>query len=261
MDKVRERIVVKIGSSTLTAGSSRISHGKIEDLARQLLELQKAYEVILVSSGAVAAARQFIDLDGWGDRTQSRQALAAIGQPQLMQLYSEVFRVFGLRIAQCLLTYRDVDHPVSRMNTFNTLNELLKQNYIPIVNENDTVAVEELIVGDNDQLSAYVATLTGASQLIIASDIDGLYDKNPHVHKDAQLIREITDLSQVSQFIEERENGLGTGGMTSKFKAAEICLAEGIEVKIVNGGKAGFIVDCLRRQGNFTRFHKLTPGV
>jgi len=184
----------------------------------------------------------------------SKQAMSAIGQPKLMQIYSEVFGDFDIRIAQCLMTYRDFENPESKKNTVNTINELLKHNYVPIINENDSVAVEELVLGDNDKLSALVATLLETDALIIASDIDGVYDKNPHLHKDAQLITEISDIGSVKKFIEERNNGLGTGGMSSKISAAEICLQKNINVFIVNGGRPNFIVDSLGGQIPFTKF-------
>lgn len=254
--KMKQRIVVKIGSSTLTAGTGRISRGKIEDIAQQLEKLQSEYDIILVSSGAIATAKQFVEIDNWNDKVASRQAMSAIGQPKLMQLYSEVFSDYNLRIAQCLMTYRDFENKESKKNTINTINELLKHNFIPIINENDTVSVEEIVLGDNDKLSALVATLLDVNKLIIASDIDGLYNKNPFLHKDAELIKEVSDLESIREFIQERENGLGTGGMTSKIKAVEICLSSGIEVCLVNGGKSNFIQDVLAEQVLYTRFYK-----
>lgn len=247
-------IVVKIGTSTLTAGTNWISRGKIEDIARQLLYLMSDYQIVIVSSGAIATARQYINIEGWQNLVSSKQAMSAIGQPKLMQIYSEVFGDFGLRIAQCLMTYRDFENEESRLNTYNTVNELLTHNFIPIINENDTVAVEELIVGDNDKLSALVASLLDADKLIIASDIDGVYNKNPHLYADAELITEISNPDLITQFIEEKGNGLGTGGMTSKINAAKICLKKNIAVCIVNGGKPDFIRDCLEEKIQFTRF-------
>ena len=247
-------IVVKIGTSTLTAGTDRISRGKIEDIARQIVKLAPEYQIILVSSGAIATAKQFINIEGWQNLVQSKQAMSAIGQPKLMQLYSEVFSDFGLRIAQCLMTYRDFENEESRKNTRNTINELLKYNFIPIINENDTVAVEELILGDNDKLSALVASLLDTQKLIIASDIDGLYDKNPFLNAEAKLITEIYDLDNIVQYVEERNNGLGTGGMTSKINAAKICFESNVQVCIVNGGRQNFIQDCLEEKIPYTCF-------
>ena len=252
--KTKELIVLKVGSSTLTAGTKRISRGKIEDIARQLLVLQERYDVVLVSSGAIATAKQFINIQGWENVVASKQAMSAIGQPKLMQIYYEVFSDFGLKIAQCLLTYRDFESQHSKTNTFNTITELLKHGYIPIINENDTVAVEEIILGDNDQLSAKVATLIKANQLVLASDIDGLYDRNPHLYPEAKLIEEVMDFSVLNVDIEEKSNGLGTGGMTSKIKAAKICTEANIGVCIVNGNRSNFLVDCLQQRVPFTKF-------
>jgi glutamate 5-kinase len=251
---MKPRLVVKVGTSTLTAGTNRISRGKLEDLARQIDALRSDYDIILVSSGAIAAARQFISIQGWETQVASKQAMAAIGQPKLMEMYSEVFSDFGLHTAQCLMTYRDFENATSRENTANTLDQLLKHGFIPIINENDTVAVEEIILGDNDKLSALVATLVNAQILIIASDIDGLFDKNPKIHADARLIEEITELSEAARFIEEKANGLGTGGMTSKIAAVRICFEKKIDVFLVNGSRTNFISDSLNGTIKFTRF-------
>jgi len=251
---MKSKIVVKIGTSTLTAGTNKISRGKIEDIARQIEKLKDSYDIILVSSGAIATARQFVNIKAWDNIVTSKQALSAIGQPRLMQIYSEVFGDFDLKIAQCLMTYRDFENEVSRQNTRNTINELLTHNFIPVINENDTVAVEELIVGDNDKLSALVANLIDADKLIIASDIDGLFDKNPKLYPDATLISEISDLEKIDQFIEEKDNGLGTGGMGSKISAVKICFEKQIIVYIANGLKRNFIEDSLNEKIPFTKF-------
>ena len=251
---MKSKIVVKLGTSTLTAGTNKISRGKIEDIARQIEKLKDSYDIILVSSGAIATARQFVNIKSWDNIVRSKQALSAIGQPKLMQIYSEVFGDFDLKIAQCLMTYRDFENEVSRLNTRNTINELLTHNFIPVINENDTVAVEELILGDNDKLSALVANLVDADKLIIASDIDGLFDKNPKLYPDARLISEISDLEKLGQFIEEKDNGLGTGGMTSKISAIKICFEKRIVVYIVNGSKPNFIEDSLNEKIPFTKF-------
>lgn len=251
---MKKILVLKVGTSTLTSGTDKISRGKIEDIARQIVQLKDIYDFVLVSSGAIATARQFINIDGWDSNVASKQAMAAIGQPKLIQIYNEVFSDFNLKTAQCLMTYRDFENESSRNNTSNTIRELLKFNYIPIINENDTTAIEELVLGDNDKLSALVATLINADLLILASDIDGVYDKNPHLYTDAKLIPEITNLAAVKGFIEERKNNLGTGGMTSKIQAAEICLSENVEMYILNGARNGFIVNALSGNAPKTRF-------
>ncbi|OGF27705.1 glutamate 5-kinase [Candidatus Falkowbacteria bacterium RIFOXYB2_FULL_47_14] len=251
---MKKKLVVKIGTSTLTAGTDRISYGKIEDIARQTVSLKKSYDIVLVSSGAIAAARQFIDINGHRKRVDSKQAMAAIGQPKLMGIYDEVFGSFGLKTAQCLMTYRDFEDKTAKNNTRNTIGKLLENDYIPIINENDTVAIEEIILGDNDKLSALVASIIKADLLVIASDIDGLYDKNPHLNENAVLIEEVKNLKRVAAFAEEKRSGPGTGGMTSKIQAAAICRKNKIEMWIVNGAKNGFLVKALGREISFTKF-------
>ena len=251
---MKKKIVLKIGTSTLTAGSNRISYGKIEDIARQLILLKDEYEIVLVSSGAIAAAKQFININGHNTDVDSKQAMSAIGQPKLMRIYDEIFESFDLKVAQCLMTYRDFKDETAKMNTKNTINKLWEYNYIPVINENDTVAIEEIMLGDNDKLSAFVANIIRADVLIIASDIDGLYDQNPHINKKAKLIEEVTDLEYIESFIQEKRSELGTGGMTSKIEAMKICRQENIETWIVNGGKNNFLVDALQDKISFTKF-------
>ncbi len=251
---MKKKLVLKIGSSTLTNGTKLISRGKVEDIGRQILSLQDEYDIILVSSGAVAAAKQRINIIDPTKLVETKQAMAAIGQPLLMRIYHEIFSDFGILTAQCLMTYRDFENETSRTNTLNTLNELIEHSYVPIINENDTTAVEELILGDNDKLSALVAVLIKADLLILASDIDGVFDKNPHLHADAKLIAEIKHISEAKLLVEERDSGLGTGGMNSKLEAALICQKENIETRIVNGNKNNFLIDALEEKIQFTKF-------
>lgn len=253
MTKMKKKLVLKIGSSTLTRGTQQISRGKLEDLARQILELRKTYDVVLVSSGAIATARQFVELDG-GNSIEVKQALAAIGQPLLMRLFHEAFSDFGLRMAQCLLQSTDINNDTSRQNIINTLEVLLENGYVPIVNENDTVATEEIRFGDNDKLAAYTASLIQADLLILASDIDGLFDKNPKKHSDAQLIPVVDDLEKVAHLAEDTDTNLGTGGMKSKLAAAHICMKNGVEMWIVNGQVDDFAVKALKNEKGLTRF-------
>jgi glutamate 5-kinase len=251
----KKKIVIKVGTSTLTGGSNRISYATIENLARQILSIRDRYNVILVSSGAIATARQFAEIHQTGTaQIESKQALAAIGQPKLIRIFDEVFGSLGLQVAQCLLTYRDFDNDTARENVRNTLHKLLDFGYIPIINENDTVAVDEIIFGDNDKLSAYVAIISEADLLMLVTDIDGIYTQNPHLHPEAELIEDVTDTEAVKAFIQERDNGLGTGGMTSKIYAAELCLRHGLEMRIVNGNQPSFIVGALEGRFLHTRF-------
>ena len=251
---MKKKIVIKIGTSTLTSGSNRISHAKIEDLARQIVQLKNVYDVIIVSSGAIAAAKQFVDLSGHTEYADSKQAMAAIGQPKLMRLYDDIFESFGLHIAQCLLTYMDFDHDIARTNTKHTISKLLDHNYIPIINENDTVANEEILLGDNDKLSALVSGIIQADILIIASDIDGLFTDNPHLNSEAKFISTVNDLEDIQLFAHEKESLLGTGGMTTKLHAAKICKQYNVEMWIVNGSQNDFIINALNGKIRFTKF-------
>jgi glutamate 5-kinase len=250
---MKKKLVLKIGTSTLTNGTKLISRGKIEDIGRQILELRDKYDIVLVSSGAIAAAKQYINIKDAGKPVESKQAMAAIGQPLLMRIYNEVFSDFGIQTAQCLMTYRDFENETSRQNTLNTINELIKYAYLPIINENDTTSVEEILLGDNDKLSALVAALIGADLLVLASDIDGVFDKNPHLHADARLMPEIENVDDARQLVEERDSDLGTGGMNSKLEAASICRRENIETWIVNGGVNNFLVNALAGKIPFTK--------
>jgi glutamate 5-kinase len=251
---MKKKLVLKIGTSTLTNGTRLISRGKIEDIGRQILALRDEFDIVLVSSGAIAAAKQFINIKDAGKPIESKQAMAAIGQPLLMRTYNEVFSDFGIPTAQCLMTYRDFENETSRQNTLNTITELIKYSYVPIINENDTTAVEEIILGDNDHLSALVAVLISADLLVLASDIDGLFDKNPHLHADARLIPEVRNIDEARNLVQERDSGLGTGGMNSKLEAAMLCQQEKIETWIVGGGKNNFLMDAFAGKIGFTRF-------
>lgn len=251
---MKKKLVLKIGTSTLTNGTPLISRGKIEDIGRQILAVRDQFDFVLVSSGAIAAAKQYINIKDAGKPVESKQAMAAIGQPLLMRTYNEVFSDFGIQTAQCLMTYRDFENDISRQNTLNTITELIKYSYLPIINENDTTAVEEILLGDNDNLSAHVAVLIAADLLVLVSDIDGLFDKNPHLHADANLIPEIKNIEEAMELVEERNSGLGTGGMNSKLEAAMLCQKENIETWIVGGGQNNFLIDAFAGKSRFTKF-------
>lgn len=238
----------------LTTGTDRVSYAKIEDIARQIIKLRAEYDIVLVSSGAIATAKQFVDISGHTKDVDSKQAMAAIGQPKLMRLYDEVFGSFGLKAAQCLMTYRDFESNSAKVNTKNTIYKLWEFDYIPVINENDTLAIEEILLGDNDKLSALVASIVEADLLVLASDIDGLYDHNPHLNENAQLIKEVNSIDQIMSCIEEKNAGLGTGWMTSKIQVAEICQQNSIEMWIVNGIKTNFLIDALQDRILFTKF-------
>lgn len=251
---MKKKLVLKIGTSTLTMETNRICYSKVEDIARQIKELKNEYDIILVSSAAIATARQFIEIDGYNKQVVPKQAMAAIGQPKLMKIYDEIFTSFDLKVAQCLMTYRDFENKTAVQNTKNTIDKLLEFNYIPIINENDTVGIEEIMLGDNDKLSALIASVTNANILVLVSDINGLYNKNPHKNSDAKLIEKVEKIEDIKNFIDECNSVFGTGGMTSKIQAAEVCKNNNIEMWILNGLKNNFIKNAINGKITFTKF-------
>ena len=249
----KKRVLLKIGTNTLTRETNQISRGKIEDIGRQIADLKDEYEFVIVSSGAIAVARQFVNLESDGREINVKQALAAIGQPHLMRIFQENFRELGLLTSQCLLSYDDFNREVSRKNILNTINVLLENGYIPIINENDTVATEEIQFGDNDKLAALTGSLLGADLVIIATNTHGIYTKDSFDQADKCTIENVSDLAQLKDEIAEGKSSQGTGGMESKIQAAEILQESGIETWIVNGLLDNFILKALHEEVAFTR--------
>ncbi|MEL4308397.1 glutamate 5-kinase [Joostella sp. CR20] len=245
MKTTKKRIVLKIGSNTLTRESNHISRGKIEDIARQVAHLKDSYEFIIVSSGAIAAAKQFVNLESNGKEINVKQALASIGQLHLMRIYQENFRELGLLISQCLLSYSDFKSKTSKENIVNTINILLENDYIPIINENDTVATDEIKFGDNDKLAAMTADLLKADLLIIATNTDGIYTKDSMLNNDPKTIKEVVGFESLVKEVADEKSSHGTGGMKSKIDAVQIANAAGIETWIVNGLKENFITNAV----------------
>ena len=233
-------------------GQQKISRGKIEDLAHQFTLLLDQYEIVLVSSGAVAAAKQFVELNK-GRSIEVKQALAAIGQMHLMRIYQEVFRDYELHCAQCLLTYFDFGNTESRHNVINTIETLIDNGYIPIINENDTVATEEIQFGDNDKLAALTAELLKADLLILVTDINGVYTKDPKLDPSAEIVLEIDNLKPFLGSISDSKSELGSGGMKSKLESASIAQNAGIETWIISGSESNFLIDAIGRKKTFTK--------
>ena len=246
-----KRIVLKLGTSTLTQGTKRISRGKIEDIAAQIQELNDEYEIIVVSSGAIAAAKQVVDLRNSG-AIEVKQALASIGQVHLMRIFQEVFSDYNLPVAQCLLTYYDFKNQESTDNIINTVETLLEFGFIPIINENDTVATDEIMFGDNDKLAALTAVLCKADLLILATDIEGLYDLDPKIYPEAKLIRKVTDPKLYMNHVTGTKSEQGSGGMKSKLVAADIALQHKIPTWILNGGTREFLKKALKKDMIYT---------
>ena len=253
----RKRVLLKIGTNTLTRETNQISRGKIEDIGRQIAELQDDYEFVIVSSGAIAVARQFVNLESDGREINVKQALAAIGQPHLMRIFQENFRELGLLTSQCLLSYDDFKREVSRKNILNTVNVLLENGYIPIINENDTVATEEIQFGDNDKLAALTGSLLGADLVIIATNTNGIYTKESFDQADKCTIENVNDLENLKKEIAQGKSSQGTGGMQSKIQAAEILQEAGIETWIVNGLHDNFIRKAMSEEVAFTRISRV----
>jgi glutamate 5-kinase len=249
----KKRILLKIGSNTLTKETNHISRGKIEDIGIQIAALNDEYEFVIVSSGAIAAAKQFVKLESKGKEIIVKQALASIGQPHLMRIFHENFKDLGLLTSQCLLSYSDFEKEQSKVNIVNTINVLIENNYIPIINENDTVATDEIQFGDNDKLAALTAVLLNVDILIIATNTNGIYTK-ASIHDAApETILQVNDLALMAQEVGDAKSSHGTGGMQSKIEAAAIAKSANIETWIVNGLKDNFILNAIKNSIPFTK--------
>ncbi|WP_308990749.1 glutamate 5-kinase [Mariniflexile litorale] len=249
----KKRILLKVGSNTLTKETDNISRGKIEDLANQIAKLQDTYEFIIVSSGAIAAAKQFVKLESKGKEITVKQALASIGQPHLIRIYQEIFRESGLLTSQCLLSYSDFEREQSRTNIVNTINVLVSNNYIPIINENDTVATDEIKFGDNDKLGALTASLLKADLFIIATNTHGIYTKESMENGTPKTIELVEDFEVLAKQVVNSKSSHGSGGMESKIEAASVAKKANIETWIVNGLEDDFIINAINNKVSFTK--------
>ena len=234
-----KRIVIKVGTSSLTYETGKINIKKIESLVRVISDLRnRGIEVVLVSSGAVGAGVGKLNLAEKPAEIRAKQALAAIGQATLVSIYDKFFSEYGHSTAQVLLTKFILDDAERYQNTKNTFKTMFEYGVIPIVNENDVISTYELEFGDNDTLSAYIAELVEAEMLIILSDIDGLFDANPAENPDAKLIPVVEELNEeVCALAGGAGSRRGTGGMITKLKAAEIVTPKGIDMIITNGAE------------------------
>ena len=249
------RIVIKIGTSTLAHPTGHLNICRVEQLCKIMSDIKNAgHELILVSSGAIGMGVGKLGLRERPKDIPSKQA-AAVGQCELMYTYDKLFSEYHHTVAQLLITGDDTTNDTRRLNFTNTLNRLLELGALPIINENDTVATDEIVIGDNDTLAAIVARSVHADMLILLSDIDGLYTADPHTHPEAALlhhvarvddhIREIAGISSSTQ---------GTGGMVTKLHAADICLGCGCKMVITNGNNPGNLYDILEGKTVGTTF-------
>ncbi len=250
-----KRIVVKVGTSTLTNKNSKLNLRLIDKLAQVLVDIRNQdIEVILVSSGAVAVGASRLRIDRPSE-TIGKQAISAVGQAILMQIYEKTFMEYNQIVAQMLFTKDIIDMENRKNNAKNTTLRLLEMGVIPIVNENDTVSSEQIEFSDNDTLSAYVAELIDSDLLIILSDIDALYDCDPNKNVDAKPIRKVTEINEYIRGIATGSASLvGTGGMSTKISAADICMEKRIETVIAHGSDPTIIYDIIEGKDVGTRF-------
>ena len=233
------RIVVKVGTSTIAYGPGRLNLGRMEKIVRELVDLaNQGKDIILVTSGAISAGLSRLGMKEKPPTIPERQAAAAVGQGVLMHVYEKFFAEYGKTVAQLLLTKENALRYHQYINSRRALLALLSLNVIPVVNENDAVTVDEIKIGDNDNLSATVATLVDADALIILSDIDGLYEENPQVNPEAKLIDEVTEITpEIEKLAGGSQSKMGTGGMATKIAAAKVAMNAGVNMLIVSGGE------------------------
>ena len=239
----KKRIVIKLGTSTLAHSTGKLNLRRVNNLVRVIADLQNSgREIIMVSSGAMGLGVGKLGMKHKPTDVPSKQAAAAVGQCELMYMYDQLFGNYNVSVAQILLTKTII----GRKNVENTFEKLIEMGVIPIVNENDTVAIDELEleIGENDSLSAIVAEIANADLLVILSDIDGLYNKDPHSNDDAELIPVVTEINEYIEHIAcGAGSSLGTGGMSTKINAAKIAFDAGIDMVIMNGDNPDKLYD------------------
>ena len=241
------RIVVKIGTSTLAHTTGHLNIRRVEHLCKVLSDIKNSgHQLIMVSSGAIGMGVGKMGLRSRPKDIPTKQAAAAVGQCELMYTYDKLFSEYHHIVAQLLITGDDVGCEKRHTNFSNTLNRLLELGALPIINENDTIATEEIVIGDNDTLAAIVAKSVQADKLILLSDIDGLYTTDPHSNPDAKLISHVSKVDDtILALAGVSSTNLGTGGMVTKLRAAEICLGCGCEMVIANGNNPDLLYDIL----------------
>ena len=250
------KIVIKIGTSTLAHESGRLNIRRTEEICKIISDLKNAgMEIIMVSSGAIGMGTGKLGLKDRPQDMPTKQAAAAVGQCELMYTYDKLFSEYNHTVAQLLLTAADVESEERHQNFTNTLNRLLELGSIPIINENDTIATEEISIGDNDTLAAITARSAGADILVLLSDIDGLYTGDPHKDPEAVLIREVHELTEeIMALGGSAGSNLGTGGMKTKLEAAGICMASGCDMIIMNGARPELLYSLMDGEAVGTRF-------
>ena len=256
MIKEVKRIVVKVGTSSLTYQTGKLNIRRIRKLGEVLSDLlNSGVQVALVSSGAIGVGTSKLGLSARPTDTPGRQAAATVGQCELMFMYDKVFSEFGHTVGQLLITRSDVENDERRENLINCFEKLFEYGAIPIINENDTIATEEIVIGDNDTLGALVAKLVNADLLILLSDIEGLYSADPRTEKNAKLIDKVYKITdEIKALASGKGTNLATGGMVTKIQAAEICMDAGIPMVIANGENPDNIYGIIEGKNIGTRF-------
>ena len=251
------RIVIKIGTSTLAHSTGRLNIRRIEQLCKVMSDLKNSgHEIILVSSGAIGMGVGKLGLGGRPEDIASKQAAAAVGQCELMYVYDKLFAEYNHTVGQLLITGIDIENERHRKNFENTLYKLLELGALPIINENDTVSTDEIEIGDNDTLSAIIASSINAELLVLLSDINGLYNKNPKTHPDAEMIEVVRKITPDIVALSDGKGVLGTGGMATKIKAAELVTKAGCDMVIANGAYPKKLYDIVEGKPVGTRFIK-----
>lgn len=250
------KIVIKVGTSTLAHSTGRLNIRRMEKLCKIIADIKNAgHEVILVSSGAIGMGVGKLNLKSRPSDIAGKQAAAAVGQCELMYTYDKLFSEYSHTVAQILLTAEDLRSEERHTNFENTMRTLLEMSVLPVINENDTVATEEIEIGDNDTLAAIVAVSVGADLLVLLSDIDGLYTADPHKCADAELIREVRYIDEsILSLGGSAGSSLGTGGMQTKLRAAQITTEKGCDMVIANGADPSCIYAIIEGQPVGTRF-------
>ena len=250
------RIVVKIGTSTLAYATGQLNIRRVEALCKTMSDIRNAgHELILVSSGAIGMGVGKLGLRSRPQDIPTKQAAAAVGQCELMYIYDKLFSEYHHTVAQLLITADNLTNETRHANFTNTLTRLLELGVVPVINENDTVATEEIVIGDNDTLAARVAQSVGAQMLILLSDIDGLYTADPHTNPTAKLLPVVRRVDEkIRKQAGVSSTTQGTGGMVTKLRAAEICLDCGCEMVIANGNNPAALYDIVEGKPVGTRF-------
>ncbi len=250
------RIVIKLGTSTLAHKTGRLNIRRVEELCKVISDLKNAgNEIIMVSSGAIGMGVGKLSLSERPTDIPTKQAAAAVGQCELMYTYDKLFSEYNHTVAQILITGEDIEHKDRCLNFENTMKRLLELGAIPIINENDSIATNEIVIGDNDTLGAIVATTLNADLLIILSDIDGLFTADPRKNKDAVMLHRVEEITpEIEAMIGGAGTSLGTGGMQTKINAAKIANSKGVDMIIANGKDPDILYDIVDGKDIGTRF-------